>query len=165
MPGKPTGPPGGGGTPEFWGLWGGRPAAWAAASSNPSSSLVIEHPPAIAQLLSCHAEQSPAAAASYNCIGSDNAGGTAQIQQVCSSRSLSLQWQQEGSIPGGGGGKGRPDMGMCCLSGGGMGGGGPMGLLMCPGTPLIAGGGPANVPVISLSLSGMLYRGCRKGIT
>ena len=30
-----------------------------------------------------------------------------------------------------------------------------MGLLMCPGTPLIAGEGPANVPVNSLSLGGV----------
>ena len=90
----------------------------------------------------------------------------------CRGNSPSSQRQVESSVPGGGGGKGCPGMGMCglsgggmgmcclsrggmamcCLSGGGMGGGGPMGLPMCPGTPLIAGGGPGDTPDISFRL-------------
>ena len=50
---------------------------------------------------------------------------------------------KDGSIPGGGGGKGCACIGMCGLSGVGMGGGGPAGGLG-PGMLPIEGWGPVN---------------------
>ena len=148
MPGKPAGPPGGGGTPEFAGLWGGRPPAWAAGSFILYLAWSLRTPSAKGIM---PAAQSPAAAGSCACTVSDDAGDMLPAQ-ICQWRQPFITTAEESNAPGGGGGKGCPGMGMCGLSGGGMGGGGPRGLLMCPGTPLIAGGGPENAHKISLML-------------
>jgi len=57
-----------------------------------------------------------------------------------------IEKELDGSIPGGGGGKGCTDIGMCGLSAGGIEGGGPDGGL---GPGMLPSGGCCNSPAIA----------------